>query len=118
MVRREFRKLGLFRILLLSGLLLAEDAEVRTLIMSERDDARSARMMANCGFARFADGFSFVDDTIAPNEPAATYVLDVCRSVGVESRHAMAAHREMLLRAADALFAAGLADQTAGSDSG
>ena len=118
MVRRECRKLGLFRILLLSGLLLAESTEVRTLIMSERDDARSARLMANCGFVRYADGFSFVDDTIAPNEPAATYVLDVCRSVGVESRQAMAAHREMLLRAADALFVAGLAAQTAGSYSG
>ena len=118
MVRRECRKLGLFRILLLSGLLVAESAEVRTLIMSERDDARSARLMANCGFVRYADGFSFVDDKIAPNEPAATYVLDVCRSVGVETRQAMDAHREMLLRAADALFVAGLAAQTAGSDSG
>ena len=118
MVRRECRKLGLFRILLLSGLLLAESTEVRTLFISERDDARSARLMANCGFVRYADGFSFVDDTIAPNESAATYVLDVCRSIGVESRQAIAAHREMLLRAADALFVAGLAAQTAGSDSG
>ena len=40
MVRRECRKLGLFRILLLSGLLLAESTEVQTLFMSERDDAR------------------------------------------------------------------------------
>lgn len=118
MVRRQCRKLGLFRILLLSGLLLAESTEVRTLFMSERDDARSARLMANCGFVRYADGFSFADDTIAPNEPAATYVLDVCRSIGVESRQAIAAHREMLLRAADALFVTGLAAQTAGSDSG
>jgi hypothetical protein len=118
MVRRDCRKLGVFRILLLSGLLLAGDAEVRTLIMSERDDARSARMMASCGFVRFADGFSFVDETIAPDEPAATYVLDVYRSLGAESREAVAAHREVLLRAADGLFTAALADRTAGSDCG
>ncbi len=118
MVRRDCRKLGVFRILLLSGLLLAESAEARALIMSERDDARSARVMATCGFVRFADGFSFVDEMIAPDEPAATYVLDVHRSLGAESRQAIAAHREMLLRAADGLFSAGLADQTAGSDRG
>lgn len=117
MVRRDCRKLGVFRILLLSSLLIAEGAKVRTLIVSERDEARSARTMANCGFARFADGFSFVDEIIAPNEPAATYVLDVHRSLDADSRQAIAAQRELLLRAAEALFTAGLADRTAGSGS-
>jgi len=110
MVREDCRRLGLFRILLLSGLLLAGSAKVRTLILSERDDARSARVMANCGFVRFADGFAFVDELIAPDEPAATYVLDLCRSFGPETRQAIAAHRQTLLRAADGLFAANLAD--------
>lgn len=109
MVRLDCRKLGLFRILLLSGLLLAGCVGVRSLIMSERDDARSARVMASCGFIRFADGFAFVDELIAPDEPAATYVLDLRRSFGVETRQTIAAHRETLMRAADGMFAAELA---------
>lgn len=111
MVRMDCRKLGLFRILLLSGLLLAGSAGVRSLIISERDDVRSARVMANCGFIRFADGFAFVDELIAPDEPAATYVLDLCRSFGPETQRTIAAHRQTLMRAADGLFAADLLDR-------
>lgn len=103
MVREDCRRLGLFPILLLSGLLLAESAEVRTLILSERDDARSARMMANYGFIRFADGFAFVDELIAPDEPAATYMLDLC--FDPETRQTIAARRQALMRTADGLFA-------------
>lgn len=118
MVRQDCRKLGVFRILLLSSLLIAASAEVQTLILSERDDARSARIMVNCGFARFADGFSFVDEIIAPNEPAATYVLDVQGSLDTNARQAIAAHRDMLLRAAEALFTASLENRAANSDPG
>jgi predicted GNAT family N-acyltransferase len=111
MVRRDFRKLGVFRILLLSSLLVAHDAKVRTLIISERDEARFARTMSNYGFVRFADGFSFMDEMIAPNEPAATYVLEVHRNLDADSRQAIAGLREVLLRAAEALLTAGEADR-------
>ncbi len=115
MVRQDCRRLGLFRALLLSGLVLAEGTGARTLILTERDDARSARVMTSCGFTRFADGFSFVDETIAPNEPAATYVLDVRSSLGAESLRALAAHRTVLLRAAEGLVAAAVAERAATS---
>jgi GNAT superfamily N-acetyltransferase len=115
MVHRDYRRLGLFRVLLLSGLLLAEGTAVRTLVLTERDDARSARVMTSCGFTRFADGFSFVDQVIAPSEPAATYVLDVRGSLGAESRQALAAHREVLLQAAEGLVAAAGANRAAAS---
>ena len=112
MVRRDFRKLGVFRILLLSSLLVAHDAKVHTLIISERDEARFARTMSNYGFIRFADGFSFMDEIIAPHEPAATYVLDVHRNLDADSRQAIAGLREVLLRAAEALLTAGEADRS------
>jgi predicted GNAT family N-acyltransferase len=114
MVRRDCRKLGVFPVLLLTALLLAQRAQVRTLMISERDDARFGRMMAAYGFERFADGFSFVDEMIAPDEPAVTYALDMHR-FGKEARHALVARREMLLSTADGVFSAGLTGTTADS---
>jgi hypothetical protein len=104
MVRRECRKLGMFPVLLLSTLLLALRAQVRTLIITEHDDARFARTMALCGFERQADGFSFVDGKIAPDEPAVTYALDMSR-IDRDSGRLFAAQREILLGTADGLFA-------------
>jgi N-acyl-L-homoserine lactone synthetase len=113
MVRRECRKLGMFPVLLLSTLLLALRAQVRTLIITEHDDARFARTMAIYGFKRLVDGFSFVDDMIAPDEPAVTYALDM-ESIDRDSRQVFAAQMEILLRTADELFAS----RNAGSDHG
>jgi predicted GNAT family N-acyltransferase len=105
-VRPECRKLGLFRVLLMSSLRLAQAAAVRSLLITERDDARLARSMANSGFARYADGFSFADETIAPQEPAATYVLDVQTNLDEAMLAAIAVQLETLLRAAEGLLTA------------
>jgi N-acyl-L-homoserine lactone synthetase len=107
MVRRNCRKLGVAPVLLLSALLLAKRAQVRTLLISERDNARFGRMMGIHGFERLADGFSFVDDMIAPDEPAVTYALDMDRC-GREAQQAVTTKRETMLRAADGVFTAAL----------
>jgi hypothetical protein len=106
MVRRDSRKLGLFPVLLMSALLLAQRAQIRTLIISERDEPRFGLTMAAFGFGRVAEGFSFVDGKIAPDEPAATYALDMHR-FGEEAWQAIVARRQGLLRAADRVFTAG-----------
>jgi hypothetical protein len=106
MVRRDSRKLRFFPVLLMSSLLLARHARIRTLLISERDDPRFGLTMAAFGFGRVAEGFSFVDDIIAPDEPAATYALDMCR-FDEEAWQAIVARRRGLLRAADSVFTAG-----------
>ena len=61
--------------------------------------------MAAFGFGRVAEGFSFVDGMIAPDEPAATYALDMHR-FGEEAWQAIVARRQGLLRATDRVFTA------------
>lgn len=107
MVCRSCRNLGVAPILLLSALLSAKRAQVRTLLISEHDNAHFGRQMAAHGFERFADGFSFSDGMIAPEEPAVTYALDMHR-FGREMQQTVMVKRDALLRAADGVFTAGL----------
>jgi len=82
LVARPYRAIGLFPVLLFSGVLLACREGVRSLIITEKDDERYAGFMARHGFRRQADGFSFSDGQLNPREPAATYLLhmpDECR---------------------------------------
>src|SRR5262245_38148738 len=104
MVRKDHRRRGLFSILLLSGLMLARCVGVRTLLITERDDTRLARALARFGFTRAADGFSFADRKIAPNEPAATYTLDVDQELDRDTFSKIMVRRDALLQAADGLM--------------
>lgn len=103
-VRRDFRGRGLFKVLLLSALSIAQAADAGTVIMTEKDDARATRMLGAYGFVKIAAGFSFSDDKIAPGEPAITLALDLKNGRSISAAR-VSAERDRLLRALDDTFA-------------
>lgn len=102
LVARPYRAMGFFRILLLTGVLLACRDGIRSLIITERDDDRYAGFMARHGFRRHADGFAFFDGKLNPREPAATYVFDIPDECREAIETAAALERVLLLKRADA----------------
>ena len=104
MVAKAYRGMGLFPILLLTAIVLACHDGIRTLLMTEKDTERFAAFMARHGFKRHAAGFSFGDDKISPNEPAATYFLDIANDFSSDKETAVAAERDALFRRLDLSF--------------
>jgi len=102
LVARPYRAIGLFRILLLTGMLLASRDGIRSLIITERDDGRYAGFMARHGFRRHADGFAFFDGKLNPREPAATYVFNIPDECHEAIETATAVERAALVNRADA----------------
>lgn len=102
MVAKAYRGMGLFLILLLTAISLACHDGIRTLLTTERDEERFAAFMARRGFKRQAAGFSFVDDKISPQEPAATYVFDLAKDLGGDM--SVMAERDALLYRLNAEF--------------
>lgn len=102
LVARPYRAIGLFRILLLTGVLLACRDGIRSLIITERDDDRYADFMARQGFRKHADGFAFFDGKLNPREPAATYVFDIPDECREAIEMATAVKRAALVTCADA----------------
>lgn len=98
-VHQRYRHFGLFQALFFSSLLLARAANVRCILITQRDQENFAKFLAAWGFRRYADGFSYVDEAISPNEPAATYVRD--KFIGEEVVASALSERENLLRRLD-----------------
>ena len=102
LVARPYRAIGLFRILLLTGVILACRDGIRSLIITERDDGRYAGFMARHGFRRHADGFAFFDGKLNPREPAATYLFDIPDDCREAIATATVSERASLVNRADA----------------
>jgi predicted GNAT family N-acyltransferase len=102
LVARPYRAIGLFRILLLTGVLLACRDGIRSLIITEKDDDQYADFLARHGFRRHADGFAFFDGKLDPREPAATYVFDISDECREAIKIATSIERAALVKCADA----------------
>jgi hypothetical protein len=101
LVAHPYRTIGLFRILLLTGVLLACRDGIHSLIITERDNDRYAAFLARHGFRRHADGFAFFDSKLNPREPAATYLFDIPDECREAIETATEAERVALVKSVD-----------------